>query len=334
MNQQADVWPLLKHGTDPRVRTYLIHRLAGLGTDVSVVIRRLADEPDITILRELLLSLGEFDEASLPAEQRKILLPKLHEMYTMESDPGLHAAAEWLLRTWKQETWLKQVNDQWATERATQEKRLEGIQQLLMHAKARVPSQWYVNGQGQTMVVIAGPVVFVMGSPATEAHRQAEETQHKVRIDRTFAIAGKSVTVEQYRKFDPGYESKSLEFRARTDFPAVRIDWYMAAEYCNWLSVQERIPAEQQCYQTKGAGIQPKANYLSLIGYRLPTEAEMEFAIRAEARNERLFRRRRRPPAEVCVVYEELAGQDMAGRILEAQRFRIVRRAREREHLV
>ncbi len=184
---------------------------------------------------------------------------------------------------------MKQVNDQWATERATQEKRLEGIQQLLMHAKARVPSQWYVNGQGQTMVVIAGPVVFVMGSPATEAHRQAEETQHKVRIDRTFAIAGKPVTVEQYRKFDPGYESKSLEFRARTDFPAVRIDWYMAAEYCNWLSVQERIPAEQQCYQTKGAGIQPKANYLSLIGYRLPTEAEMEFAIRAEARTSGYF---------------------------------------------
>ena len=34
------------------------------------------------------------------------------------------------------------------------------------------PPQWYVNGQGQTMVVIPGPVEFVMGSPTTEAGRE------------------------------------------------------------------------------------------------------------------------------------------------------------------
>ena len=59
------------------------------------------------------------------------MLPKLQEMYRTDADPGLHAAAEWLLRTWKQEAWLKQVNEEWAKDKEQREKRLEGIQQLL-----------------------------------------------------------------------------------------------------------------------------------------------------------------------------------------------------------
>src|SRR2546423_700078 len=38
------------------------------------------------------------------------------------------------------------------------------------HAPPTTP-KWYVNGQGQTFVVIPGPVEFVMGSPLTEADR-------------------------------------------------------------------------------------------------------------------------------------------------------------------
>ena len=55
------------------------------------------------------------------------------------------------------------------------------------------------------MVVIPGPVEFLMGSPPTEAGRLPEETQHKKRIGRTFALAAKSVTLEQYRKFKARY---------------------------------------------------------------------------------------------------------------------------------
>ncbi len=76
------------------------------------------------------------------------------------------------MRTWKQEAWLKQVNDEWAKDKEQREKRLEGIEQLLAKDKEKTPPQWYVNGQGQTMVVIPGPVEFVMGSPPTEADRR------------------------------------------------------------------------------------------------------------------------------------------------------------------
>ena len=60
MGQPEQVWPLLKHSPDPRVRSYLIHRLSPLGADAQAIVERMDKEPDITIRRALLLSLGEF----------------------------------------------------------------------------------------------------------------------------------------------------------------------------------------------------------------------------------------------------------------------------------
>ena len=57
------------------------------------------------------------------------------------------------------------------------------------------------------MVVIPGPVEFVMGSPSTEAGRQTVELQHKKRIGRTFAIAAKAVTKEQFLCFLPTFSA-------------------------------------------------------------------------------------------------------------------------------
>ncbi len=59
------------------------------------------------------------------------------------------------------------------------------------------------------------------------------------------------------------------------------ISWYMAAKYCNWLSNAEGIPEDQWCYEINGDEIKLKSRYLSLTGYRLPTESEMEYATRA-----------------------------------------------------
>src|SRR5262249_11340828 len=74
MKQPEKVWPLLKHSPDPRVRSYLVHRLGPLGADAGAIIQRLGEEPDITIRRALLLSLGEFGPDRLPAADRGPLL--------------------------------------------------------------------------------------------------------------------------------------------------------------------------------------------------------------------------------------------------------------------
>jgi formylglycine-generating enzyme required for sulfatase activity len=138
------------------------------------------------------------------------------------------------------------------------------------------------------MVVIPGPVEFVMGSPVTEANRRSQEVQHKRRIARTFALAASSVTKEQFLRFRPAFTHEFRRYPEPT-CPIGGVDWYEAASYCNWLSKEEGIPEDQWCYEITVQAMKLKKNYLSLSGYRLPTEAEMECATRAGAVTARYF---------------------------------------------
>ena len=289
MNQPAKVWPLLKHSPDPRVRSYLIHRLSPLGADAKAIVKQLQDEKEVTIRRALLLSLGEYGEKDISLEERKAFLPKLQEMYRTATDPGLHAAAEWLLRSWKQEAWLQQVNDAWAKDKEQREKRLESIKQTLAKEHGEAAPQWYVTSQGQTMVVVPGPVEFLMGSPLSEADRSSNETQHKKRIGRTFTLAAKSVTKEQFLLFHSTFTHEGMGRYPEPTCPIGGVKWSEAVAFCNWLSQQEGIPEDQWCYEIKGQVTKLRANYLSRTGYRLPTEAEMEYATRMGAVTARYF---------------------------------------------
>jgi formylglycine-generating enzyme required for sulfatase activity len=111
-----------------------------------------------------------------------------------------------------------------------------------------------------------------------------------MRIGRTFVLSATPVTVAEYRKFQPRYGIGEIEQVARSaDSPVNGTNWFQAVQYCNWLSKEDGIPDDQWCYEIKGSTVKLKAKYLSLSGYRLPTEAEMEFATRAGAVTARYF---------------------------------------------
>jgi formylglycine-generating enzyme required for sulfatase activity len=134
-----------------------------------------------------------------------------------------------------------------------------------------------------------------MGSPPTEKDRADSETQHRKRIGRTLALAATAVTKEQFLRFRPKFSSVLAgagQWMMRYPEPTCPIggfDWNEAAAYCNWLSKEEGIPEDQWCYEIKGNAVALRAKYLSLSGYRLPTEAEMEYATRAGALTGRYY---------------------------------------------
>ncbi len=291
MDRPTKVWPLLHHGPDPRVRSHLIHSLRPLGVDPKAVVSQLEVEKDITIRRALLLCLGEFAETDFTPADRITLVSRVQDVYTTASDPGIHAAAEWLLRTWKQEDWLKGVNGGWAKDRAGREKKIAEVQESAAKDGAKAPTQWYVTTQGQTFVIIPGPVEFLMGSPTDEKDREDREIRHRRRIGRSFAIASKAVTLAQFRSLTNDKHEIGEKYTYDPDLPVVSVSWYQAAAYCNLLSKAENIPQDQWVYETAANGkvTKLKANYLSLTGYRLPTEAEVEYATRAGAATSRYY---------------------------------------------
>jgi hypothetical protein len=254
------VWPLLRASPEPRLRGHLIHSLSALGVSPLPLVKRWGREPDPSARRALLLSLGGFDADQIPPEARRDLAAELVSVYRNDPDPGTHAAAEWLARRWGAGDALRAADEELKAKRG-----------------ADGPA-WYVNGQGQTLVVIDG-----RGQPV--------ELSHGKRVERTFAVAAKEVTVEQFLRFRREHP-RPPESGPEPDRPVNLVSWFDAVAYCRWLSEQEHVPEAEMCYPPPAEvknGMRLPPHYLDRTGYRLPTEAEWELACRAGTRTARYF---------------------------------------------
>ncbi len=116
---------------------------------------------------------------------------------------------------------------------------------------------------------------FRMGSPATEVGRGTDEAQHTVTLTTDFWMADSEVTQRQWQSVTGNNPSN---FKG-DELPVEQVSWFDAVGYCNALSLKEGL---LPCYQINGTTV-GWADGLKCSGYRLPTEAEWEYAARSPA---------------------------------------------------
>ena len=170
-----------------------------------------------------------------------------------------------------------------------------------------IPPGEFLMGSSDDQVTAALKVAEeIKADPSTVRDIQnSERPQHRVLITKPFLMGATEITVGQFAKFieqsgyktqaeefggntsivksdDPTLKPENMNFNWRTlgqkvsdDAPATQVTWNDAVAFCNWLSEQEKM---QPCYVRN-------ANTWTVLpqskGYRLPTEAEWEYACRA-----------------------------------------------------
>jgi len=122
----------------------------------------------------------------------------------------------------------------------------------------------------KTMTLIKGGT-FTMGSPVTDPDFiDWEGPQHEVTLN-PFYLGKYTVTQEEYLEItgsNPGYP-------AEEGFPVNTVNWFEAVEFCNAMSRRDRLKPAYTVNDTEV--VWNEGNN----GYRLPTEAEWEYACRA-----------------------------------------------------
>ncbi|MEX1198860.1 MAG: PEGA domain-containing protein [Pseudohongiellaceae bacterium] len=123
------------------------------------------------------------------------------------------------------------------------------------------------------------PDDYTMGASRREPGRRANEALRDVVMEKPFYLALHPVTNAQFQRFRPDHEAGSVEGQS-LDLPrqpVVQVSWIDAALYANWLSEQESLLPFYRVEDEEVVGVNPDAT-----GYRLPTEAEWEWAARSD----------------------------------------------------
>lgn len=147
------------------------------------------------------------------------------------------------------------------------------VRELIEESRVVAPPIRYIPPVADYLVLLSGGS-FSMGSPNTEEDRLEDEYTRDVNI-KSFYISRYEVSQRQFQEI----MGRNPSYHSGPNLPVENVSWFDAVEYCNALSVRDRLQPAYTIIST-GYGKVVLWNRNSL-GYRLPTEAEWEYACRA-----------------------------------------------------
>ncbi|MDQ6988183.1 MAG: SUMF1/EgtB/PvdO family nonheme iron enzyme [Mariprofundaceae bacterium] len=149
--------------------------------------------------------------------------------------------------------------------------KINAVLRTELQARLAESPREFTNSIGMALKLFKPNNTFVMGAPRYEKGQRANEFLRTVRLTRPFYAGKYEVSIGQFAKFKQRQGARNN--------PVSSLSWIEAAQFCNWLSLREKLTPFYRIRngQLHGANI-------SADGYRLLSEAEWEWLARKAAK--------------------------------------------------